>query len=102
MSQADSWKMAFSAGSFSMKLLRAIHNAPKACGAPQGRELPSEKRPEFSRLIAEQLMPFVPRHLVRQRWGWATGTIDRSGRSAHALTCSVNVPVCVREDRAES
>jgi hypothetical protein len=48
-------------------ILRAFHSAMQACGVPKGGDLPAEKRWEFSRLMAEQMMPFLTRHLIRRR-----------------------------------
>ena len=48
-------------------ILCAFHSAMRTCGVPEGGELRLEKRWEFSRLMAEQLMPFVTRHLSRRR-----------------------------------
>jgi hypothetical protein len=46
---------------------RAFQCAMQTCGVPEGGELPVEKRWEFSRLMAEQMMPFLTRHLNRRR-----------------------------------
>jgi hypothetical protein len=48
-------------------ILRAFRSAMQTCGVPEAGELPPEKRWEFSRLLAEQMMPFVRRHLNRRR-----------------------------------
>jgi hypothetical protein len=48
-------------------ILRAFQSARQTCGVPEGGELPLEKRWEFRRLMAEQMMPFITRHLNRRR-----------------------------------
>jgi hypothetical protein len=48
-------------------ILRAFQSAMQGCGVPEGGELPLEKRWEFSRIMAEQMTPFVTRHLNRRR-----------------------------------
>lgn len=45
----------------------AFHYATKECGVEKGGELPAEKIELCSRLMSEQMMPLLRRHLVRGR-----------------------------------